>query len=192
MDPASIFEKAITDYTKAIGLEPSAAVIYGNRGNAYRPSANRRRSMPITRKRSDYKMASSITNFAISLTSMLPFARSISSAAALVLSVFTLPALAQDKVPATTEEARNAFETADTELNGVYRQWTEPDRTTVQAIAAIQQSQRLWIQYRDLNAAAYQTGQSSRKVTKDQYYYYAATVVTRSRINELKTLFLSD
>jgi uncharacterized protein YecT (DUF1311 family) len=123
---------------------------------------------------------------------MTQFARYTSFAATLILCAFAWPSLAQDKVPATTEEARSAFETADAELNGVYRQCTEPDRTTVQAIAALQQSQRLWIQYRDLNAAAYQTGQSSRKVTKDQYYYYAATVITRSRIAELKTLFLND
>jgi uncharacterized protein YecT (DUF1311 family) len=96
------------------------------------------------------------------------------------------------KVPATTEEARSAFETADAELNAVYHQCIEPDRTTVQAISALQQSQRVWVQYRDLNAAAYQTGQSSRKVTKDQYYYYAATVITKSRIQELKALFLND
>jgi uncharacterized protein YecT (DUF1311 family) len=82
---------------------------------------------------------------------------------ALVLSASVLPSRAQDKVPATTE-----------------------------AIAALQQSQRLWVQYRDLNAAAYQTSQSSRKVIKDQYYYYGATVITRSRIADLKTLFLND
>jgi uncharacterized protein YecT (DUF1311 family) len=108
------------------------------------------------------------------------------------LSVLLSIARAQDAVPATVEEARSAFEAADAELNRVYQQSIEPDRTTVQAISALQQSQRLWVQYRDLNAAAYQTGQSSRRVTKDQYYYYAATVITRSRIAELKALFLND
>jgi uncharacterized protein YecT (DUF1311 family) len=110
----------------------------------------------------------------------------------LALSVLLSIARAQDTVSATVEEARTAFEAADAELNQVYKQCIEPDRTTVQAISALQQSQRLWVQYRDLNAAAYQTGQSSRKVTKDQYYYYAATVITKSRIAELKSLFLSD
>jgi uncharacterized protein YecT (DUF1311 family) len=112
--------------------------------------------------------------------------------ACVLWSVLGSSAFSQEKVPATTEEARSAFETADAELNAVYHQCIEPDRTTVQAISALQQSQRVWVQYRDLNAAAYQTGQSSRKVTKDQYYYYAATVITKSRIQELKTLFLSD
>jgi uncharacterized protein YecT (DUF1311 family) len=110
----------------------------------------------------------------------------------LALSVLLSIARAQDAVPATVEEARTAFEAADAELNKVYKQCIEPDRTTVQAINALQQSQRLWVQYRDLNAAAYQTGQSSRKVTKDQYYYYAATVITKSRVAELKLLFLND
>ena len=45
------------------------------------------------------------------------------------------------------------------------------------------------MQYRDENAAAYQTGQSSRAVTKDEYYYYAAAVITRSRTKELRLLF---
>jgi uncharacterized protein YecT (DUF1311 family) len=112
--------------------------------------------------------------------------------AGILLSVLGSTAFGQEKVPATTEEARSAYENADAELNAVYHQSIEPDRTTVQAISALQQSQRVWVQYRDLNAAAYQTGQSSRKVTKDQYYYYAATVITKSRIQELKTLFLSD
>jgi uncharacterized protein YecT (DUF1311 family) len=123
---------------------------------------------------------------------MIAFLRYPSLAMALVLSASVLPSRAQDKVPATTEEAKSAFEAADTELNSVYRQCVEPDRSTVQAIAALQQSQRLWVQYRDLNAAAYQTSQSSRKVIKDQYYYYGARVITRSRIAELKTLFLND
>jgi uncharacterized protein YecT (DUF1311 family) len=109
-----------------------------------------------------------------------------------LLSALASIGFSQDKVPATADEARSAFEAADTELNTVYHQCVEPDRTTVQSISALQQSQRVWVQYRDLNAAAYQTGQSSRKVIKDQYYYYAATVITKSRIQELKTLFLND
>jgi uncharacterized protein YecT (DUF1311 family) len=112
--------------------------------------------------------------------------------ACILLSVLGSSASGQEKVPATTEEARSAYENADAELNTVYHQCIEPDRTTVQAISALQQSQRIWVQYRDLNAAAYQSGQSSRKVTKDQYYYYAATVITKSRIQELRTLFLND
>ena len=112
--------------------------------------------------------------------------------ACILLSIQGSSALGHEVVPTTVEQARSDFETADTELNAVYRQCIEPDRTTVQAISSLQQSQRIWVQYRDLNAAAYQTGQSSRKVTKDQYYYYAATVITKSRIQELKTLFLND
>ena len=111
--------------------------------------------------------------------------------AGILLSILGSSAFGQEKVPATTEEARSTFETADAELNAVYRQCTEPDRTTVQAISALQQSRRVSVQYRDLNAAAYPTGQNSRKVTKDKYYY-AATVITKSRIAELKTLFLND
>lgn len=63
-------------------------------------------------------------------------------------------AFGQETVPATVEEARIAFEAADAEAQQAYRQCIEPDRTTVQAISALQQSQRLWVQYRDLNAAA--------------------------------------
>jgi uncharacterized protein YecT (DUF1311 family) len=92
--------------------------------------------------------------------------------------------------PGTLAEARAQFESADQELNRVYRQCTAPERTTVQSIAALKQAQQLWVQYRDENAAAYQTAQSSRQATKDQYYYFASTVITRSRIKELETLFL--
>ena len=59
----------------------------------------------------------------------------------------------------------------------------------MQSIAHLKQAQQLWVQYRDENAAAYQTGQSSRAVTKDEYYYHAAAVITRSRIKELQLLF---
>jgi hypothetical protein len=47
--------------------------------------------------------------------------------ACILLSVLGSSALGQEKVPATTEEARSAFENADAELNAVYHQCTEPD-----------------------------------------------------------------
>ena len=73
--------------------------------------------------------------------------------------------------PANLADARAQFDAADQELNRVYRQCVAPERSTVQAIAHLKQAQQLWVQYRDENAAAYQTGQSSRAVTKDEYYY---------------------
>ena len=95
-------------------------------------------------------------------------------------------------VPKTVEEAKRQFDAADAELNQVYRRCIAPEATTVQSIAHLKEAQKLWVQYRDGNAAAYQTGQSDRQVIKDAYYFYAATVVTRSRVQELKTLFLGE
>ena len=109
---------------------------------------------------------------------------------AVLIGVAALPLRAQDvPKPANLADARAQFDAADEELNRVYRQCVSPERSTVQSIAHLKQAQQLWVQYRDENAAAYQTGQSSRAVTKDEYYYYAAAVITRSRIKELRLLF---
>ena len=92
-----------------------------------------------------------------------------------------------DAVPKTTEKARKQFEAADAELNKVYRSCYAGE--IVQSQATLQESQRLWIQCRDLTAAAYQTGESGRQRHDDNYYFYARTILTRSRIKELKALF---
>jgi len=93
----------------------------------------------------------------------------------------------QDAVPKTTEEARRKFEAADAELNKIYLQCWAGE--TVQSQATLQKAQRMWVEYRDLNAAAFQTGESSRRRINDEYYFYARTILTQSRIKELKALF---
>jgi uncharacterized protein YecT (DUF1311 family) len=110
------------------------------------------------------------------------------TAAALFLFSIPLSGHSQDPVPKTTKEARRQFEAADAELNQVYRRCYAGE--IVQSQATLQQSQRLWVQCRGLTAAAYQTGESGRQRHDDNFYYYALTVLTRSRIKELNTLFL--
>lgn len=109
------------------------------------------------------------------------------AAAMAVLGTATARAENPD-VPKTDQEARQQFQAADAELNQVYRHAGEA-AAVVQSQAHLRKAQELWIQYRDENAAAYQTSESSRAVIKDRYYYYAATAITRSRIQELKILF---
>lgn len=95
----------------------------------------------------------------------------------------------KDNAPTSKKEALIRFFEADDELNRVYKKCTSPDATTVQAISHLRSAQKSWILFRDENAAAYQTGISSRKVTKDENYIYAQEVVTRQRIQDLKILF---
>ena len=97
---------------------------------------------------------------------------------------------AEERVPKTTQEALKQFQAIDVELNKVYQQCIASKSLGVQTISALQHTQRLWIEYRDLNAVAY-TGKGSRMVMSDNYYFFARTLLTRSRIQELKTLFLS-
>ena len=112
------------------------------------------------------------------------------TAAAFFFAFLPLSGYTQDTVPKTTEEARKQFEAADAELNRIYTRCVVGE--TVQSQVTLQQAQRIWVQYRDLNAAAYQTGESSRHRTDDNYYFYARTILTRSRINELKALFYNQ
>lgn len=95
--------------------------------------------------------------------------------------------LAGDPVPKSVTEAREQFEQADAELNKVYQQCYVGE--IVQSQAELQEAQRLWIKCRDLTAAAYQRGETGRQRHDDNYYFYARTILTRSRIKELKELF---
>ena len=108
-------------------------------------------------------------------------------AASIFLFLTEVVSHARDAVPKTTEEAQRQFAEADAELNRVYRQCYAGE--IVQSQATLQASQRLWIQSRDLTAAAYQTGETDRQRHDDNYYFYARTLLTRSRIKELKALF---
>ncbi len=106
-----------------------------------------------------------------------------------LLGSIVLPSVAraQTAVPKTIEEARRQFEAADAELNRVYQKCYVGE--IAQSQDALQKAQRLWVQSRDLSAAAYQRGESGRQRHDDNYYYYALTILTQSRIKELKTLF---
>ena len=96
----------------------------------------------------------------------------------------------QEEVPKTTAEARKQFEEADAELNKVYVQASLGE--IVQSQTSLQEAQRLWIQCRDLTAEAYQKGETGRQWHKDNYYFFALTTLTRSRIKEIKALFSPD
>jgi uncharacterized protein YecT (DUF1311 family) len=108
---------------------------------------------------------------------------------AALLFLLSMPIIghSQDAASKSTAEARKEFEAADAELNEVYRQCYVGE--IVQSQATLQKAQRLWIECRDLTAAAYQTGESGRQRHDDDYYFNALTILTRSRIKELKTLF---
>ena len=109
------------------------------------------------------------------------------TASLLLLLSIPVSGHSQEAVPKTTAEARKQFEAADAELNKVYRQCYAGE--IVQSQATLQESQRFWVQCRDLTAAAYQTGESGRQRHDDNYYFFARTLLTRSRIKELKALF---
>ncbi len=112
---------------------------------------------------------------------------SILSLAALMLLSFPRHIQAGEPVPKSAEEARKQFETADAELNKVYRRvYLGAD---VQSQDSLQKAQRLWLQCRDLTAGACQTGESSRHRVDDQYFFYARTLLTRNRTKELLNLF---
>ena len=112
-------------------------------------------------------------------------------AAALLFAVLfvTHTAIAETKPPGTVAEAKADFEDADDELNEVYKRCVDPEAGTVQSIAALRDAQRTWIEVRDTTARAYQLGQSDRRPQDDEYYIHGQTVMTRSRIEELRTLF---
>lgn len=111
----------------------------------------------------------------------------------LIVCLLALPGDAQnrDSKPQNVAEATRQFRAADAELNRLYQQCTTPEAGTVQSINALKQAQKLWIPYRDANAAAYQTNISSRRVQRDEHYIHAQTVITRSRIREMRELFLA-
>ena len=96
---------------------------------------------------------------------------------------------AQTAVPATLADAQKALQAADASLNAIWKRCTEPASTTVQSIAAMRSAQLLWPKYRDMNARAYQLGQSSRRPLDDVYYVHAQTLMTLDRATELKLLF---
>ena len=112
------------------------------------------------------------------------------TAALTLLIMIPFSANAQESVPKTTEEAQRQFKAADLELNKVYHQCISSDKLGIQTITALQQTQRLWIEYRDINATAF-SGKGSKTVWDDNCYYYACTLLTRNRIEELKELFLT-
>lgn len=98
-------------------------------------------------------------------------------------------ALAETEAPVDIVEARTQLSAADRDLNEVYRRCTAPEAGTVQAIAALREAQRKWLEVRDQTARAYQLNESSREPKDDEYYIHAQAVMTWSRVEELKTLF---
>lgn len=110
-----------------------------------------------------------------------------------LLLCLAIPANAEDKNPrsqASIQAAEKQFRAADDELNRVYKECLAYPGAGIQTINALQEAQRYWIQFRDLNATAY-TGKGSVDVCHDSNFFYAMTTVTRNRIKELKQLFLS-
>jgi uncharacterized protein YecT (DUF1311 family) len=111
-------------------------------------------------------------------------------AACLLLALLIAnPALAETKPPGSLVEAKRQFADADGELNSVYERCIDPETNTVQAIAALRAAQRQWIEVRDGTARAYQLGESDRHPLDDAFYIHGRTVMTWSRIEELKMLF---
>jgi uncharacterized protein YecT (DUF1311 family) len=109
------------------------------------------------------------------------------------LSCIAISAHAEDKNPRSQDAIKaveKQFEAADAELNRVYQECLAYPNAGTQTLNALQEAQRHWIQFRDLNALAY-TGKGSVDVFHDSNYFYAMTVVTKSRIKELKQLFLA-
>lgn len=109
--------------------------------------------------------------------------------AATLLCLTAYPGHAQTAVPATLGDAQKALQAADASLNAIWKRCTEPASTTVQSIAAMRSAQLLWPRFRDMNARAYQLGQSSRRPLDDVYYVHAQTLMTLDRATELKLLF---
>jgi uncharacterized protein YecT (DUF1311 family) len=109
------------------------------------------------------------------------------------LTCLAITGYAEDKNPRdpnAIKAAQKQFQATDAELNRVYKECLAYPNAGIQAINALQEAQRHWIQFRDLNATAY-TGKGSVDVFFDSNYYHAMTLVTNDRIKELKQLFLS-
>ena len=108
-----------------------------------------------------------------------------------VWALLAVPAIAsaQTVLPANLAEAQRQWQAADDNLNATWKRCVDPASATVQSLSALRSAQQLWARYRDQNARAYQLGQSSRRPIDDLYYVHAKTVITLSRIAELKSLF---
>jgi uncharacterized protein YecT (DUF1311 family) len=107
---------------------------------------------------------------------------------AFLIATATVP-MAQTVPPPDLAQAERQWNAADAALNAIWQKCIEPDSSTVQSIAALRKAQQMWVGYRDQNARAYQLGQSSRRPLDDLFYVHAKTVMTLSRIAELKALF---
>ncbi|MGQ0672857.1 MAG: lysozyme inhibitor LprI family protein [Hyphomicrobium sp.] len=106
-----------------------------------------------------------------------------------LLLATTVAAAAQSQPPDSVAEARRQLQEVDGELNSVYARCVDPEQSTVQSINALRQSQREWLGVRDGTARAYQLANSDRRPLDDEYYLHGLAVMTRSRIEELRTLF---
>jgi len=109
------------------------------------------------------------------------------------LTCIAISANAEDQNPRSHDAikaSQKQFKAADAELNRVYKECLAYPNAGIQTVNALQEAQRHWIQFRDLNALAY-TGKGSVDVCQDSNYFYAMTIVTKSRIKELKQLFLA-
>ena len=93
-------------------------------------------------------------------------------------------------MPDTLEEARQQFDGADAELNRVYLRCYRDLAERPAAQAALQDAQRLWVKCRDQTAEA-AAGTAPIHRLDDTYRFHAETVLTQSRIKELKELFVS-
>lgn len=113
---------------------------------------------------------------------------SLKIATALAMSALAFPAHAETK-PGTPAEAERQFQAADAELNRLWQRCVDPEERTVQSIAALRKAQQAWGAVRDQTARAYQQAESDRRPLDDEYYTHGRTVMTLSRIEELKTLF---
>ena len=109
-------------------------------------------------------------------------------ALALATCALAFPASAQTK-PGTPAEAERQFQAADADLNRLWQRCVDPEERTVQSIAALRKAQQAWGAVRDQTARAYQQAESDRRPLDDEYYTHGRTVMTLSRIEELKTLF---
>ena len=124
---------------------------------------------------------------------LMKFPAAMRAAILVFLTCIAISANAEDKNPRSQDAiiaAEKQFKAADAELNRVYKECLAYPNAGIQTLNALQEAQRHWIQFRDLNALAY-TGKGSVDVCRDSNFFYAMTIVTKSRIKELKQLFLA-
>ncbi|MEZ0259231.1 MAG: lysozyme inhibitor LprI family protein [Chthoniobacter sp.] len=107
----------------------------------------------------------------------------------LAMASFALVPVRGQSMVEMKHTAQHDFEKADAELNTVYKAVLE--RLSPKGVAALKESQRAWIIFRDKTAEAYGTGEEGGSL-EGLMYIRCLEATTQNRTKELKKLFLSD